>query len=1055
MGLRKTTRTGFFIAQILASLAAVGLCPVQVHAQAPAGKAEQSEQTRVIANDASLKGRVIHSFVVGQEQVSVVLDNFEFKAGDYTISGKDAVLWIRPVNTDAGEGRQITIFIEGDAKIVEPTDPKWTTTTDRVMLIGLVQRGRLTAKASSGEVSDTPQDDLPLYRRAVQKRDAARQKPQPGAGPHDPPSLVVHTQPTSPLKLPVPVIPEPAPATRPGQESPVAPPPPIEPTATQPSRQTPVTRQPDQTPSSAVPKAGAAPVKPVNFYAESLESYEGKVGRVTVAKGSVYLAQGDFDSDMFLELRAVSAVIFSGPAPAKSGGGTGGFIKGPTNRPRELKDDQPAEQGGATSRPAGGGAALIDQAGTAPVFGPGGVGQTILGVYLEGDVIIARGERKMYGDRAYYDFTNDKAVVLNAVFRGVQEPRGVPVVVRGPEARILSPREVLIYNAAVSTSDMHTPSYSVNAQTTYLIDKTPYDPNTQEPLGEKKWGYDSFNLSFRIQDVPLAWGPAAKGDFEQGPIALRRVNAGSFGDLGWGGETEWDTFRLLGLLKPEGFKARTEANIYEKGYLLGQRIAYDRTNFSGYAKMYGVFDKSRQDTFGRDNESTVQNEERGWIQLRHKQFLSDDWMLQFELSGLSDRNFLREYYPDEYYGGKEQETLIYAKKQKDNWAIDALLKYRLNRFFNEGEDLPNVSARVIGQPLLDDSVLWFGEANAGLVGYKYDNALNRDNPDYYDRFETRQELAYQMKLGPLNVVPYVAGRVGHWGEVIDEGDHVRTYGQAGVKTNMHFWRVYNEVDNRLLDVHKLKHIITPEFVFFAGGAGSVHPRDLYPVDPDIEQYPDTMTGYAFTLHQRLQTKRGPADQRRTVDWMRFDAGFGFFDNGNFDTDGRLNFSRPEQSRGNNVIFGDYTWNISDSTAFLGNINYDVSKGTITHASGSLAVARDPRLRYTVGYSYIRDLYASAITAGFDYKLSDKYTLSVLEQYDFRYDGGTNLGTSISIIRKMERWYIGLTFQYDARLENRDDRLGAYGFFLTLWPEGVPEFRLRTSRMTLTNGSSAN
>ena len=57
------------------------------------------------------------------------------------------------------------------------------------------------------------------------------------------------------------------------------------------------------------------PALPVEFRADRISSREEGEGkdrrRVTVAHGNVYVAQGNPDSEMFLEMRAGSAVVFS------------------------------------------------------------------------------------------------------------------------------------------------------------------------------------------------------------------------------------------------------------------------------------------------------------------------------------------------------------------------------------------------------------------------------------------------------------------------------------------------------------------------------------------------------------------------------------------------------------------------------------------------------------------------------------------------------------------------------------------------------------------------
>ena len=301
----------------------------------------------------------------------------------------------------------------------------------------------------------------------------------------------------------------------------------------------------------------------------------------------------------------------------------------------------------------------------------------------------------------------------------------------------------------------------------------------------------------------------------------------------------------------------------------------------------------------------------------------------------------------------------------------------------------------------------------------------------------------------MKIVPFATGRATWWGDAMDNGKHCRLYGQVGIRAATHLWRVY-QAEDRLFDIHGLKHIITPEATAWLSDASGVHSRDLFPMEDETERHLMRMGGAAVGLHQRLQTRRGHAGERRTVDWMRASIVAGVYspDSNGLIADGRFFSYRPEYSLAQNHINGEYIWNISDSTALLADANYDIDSGRFRRSNVGLAVARSPRLRYFLGMRCINDMDSTVGTAGFSYKLGSKYIISGLEQFDFSYRGRENLATSFSIVRKFPRWYVGVTFTFDAR----NDDLGLY---LTLYPEGIPEVRLASGRMSVLGGSSDN
>ena len=126
--------------------------------------------------------------------------------------------------------------------------------------------------------------------------------------------------------------------------------------------------------------------------------------------------------------------------------------------------------------------------------------------------------------------------------------------------------------------------------------------------------------------------------------------------------------------------------------------------------------------------------------------------------------------------------------------------------------------------------------------------------------------------------------------------------------------------------------------------------------------------------------------------------------------------------------------LTDTTALLADMNYDLVDGHCDRVNVGFAVQRDPRLSYYLGLRYIKELDSAVGTFALKYQINKKYSIEFQEQYDFTYRAGVNLGTRISIVRKFPRWYVSLTFLYDQRLDADDD----IGVIIALWPEGVPE-----------------
>ena len=83
--------------------------------------------------------------------------------------------------------------------------------------------------------------------------------------------------------------------------------------------------------------------------------------------------------------------------------------------------------------------------------------------------------------------------------------------------------------------------------------------------------------------------------------------------------------------------------------------------------------------------------------------------------------------------------------------------------------------------------------------------------------------------------------------------------------------------------------------------------------------------------------------------------------------------------------------------------------------------------------------AAVGTVGGYYKINRKYFVSAFQQYDFRYNDGSNLATSVSFVRKFPRWYVAFSFSY---VEATDE----VTFVISFWPEGVPELNIGSGHL---------
>ena len=730
-------------------------------------------------------------------------------------------------------------------------------------------------------------------------------------------------------------------------------------------------------------------------------------------RGQIYVSQAAVKNKLMLEMRADAAVIFQD-------------LQG-LEQDQEEKDRKSAEQ----------------------------IAKSFTGVYLEGHVLLSQGERTIRAQRVYYDFRRQQALILDGMLRVVEEQRKIPIYLRGKEIRQLSEREFLAKKATITSSDFYRPEYHIGASKIRLEDTTPRDEQGKA-TGEQRLHFEADNTTFNVEGWPMLWWPKLTGDIRHGETPLNAVRIGNSNINGLSVETDWWLYRLLGLEEPPNVKAILGLDYMSKrGGVVRYELDYLRDQYEGYSRGFLMEDHG-EDQLGQVREDLQPaNELRGRMLWRHRHYLPGDWELQLELSYISDINWLEEFEEREFDTGKDQETAIYLKKQRDNWAFSLLANARLMDFINLTEHYPEARLVVIGEPI-GELASGFLDIRGGVVRLRASDTFGPPEPlesSGVGRADARAELDLPLQLSIIKIVPYATARGSVWDDSPIGGGEQRYFITTGIRAGTQFWRVYDKVESRLLDLYQLRHIIQPQVHVFATdsnmGHGELGTR-LWPFDQEVEGLRD-FDAVSIALLQTLQTKRGPTEDRRVVDWMSLNVRASFFNRlsplwGSSDFSdpawptnmvrllgrGRWVDYRPENSFPRDNIQADLSMRLSDTTMLFADATYDMSNGGMDQTNIGLAVTRSPRLSYFVADRFDSIVDMQALTAGATYKVNEKYTLAGAQQIDI--DNGNPLATSISLVRKFPRWYMALTLDLDRAR-------GSNGIMLSIWPEGAPEVRI--------------
>jgi len=752
--------------------------------------------------------------------------------------------------------------------------------------------------------------------------------------------------------------------------------------------------------------------------------------RVIFTTGNVYAYRGKPGTDKYLELRADAGVVFLPPA----GQGDEAHDAVPPAAGDVAKEAVPRESGQDRD--------IADL--EAAFLTDGGEGQ-VEGVYLEGDIVLMRGLHMIRANRLYYDFLADRALILDAVIRTWVPERDMPLYIRAAEIRQLSEREYAADKAVITTSEFHTPHYHIGVEKIELTDRTPAT-FAGERIAPRSGLFRLRGATFNINNIPIAYWPEIRGEISEGETSIKGIRLGYSDDFGVEVETRWQLFNVLGLATPDGFDSTFRLDYFsERGPAAGVDLEYNRDDYFGTFLGYVINDEGEDNLGGRLSSVEPDTELRGRVLIRHRHYLPDDWQLTLETSYISDRTFLEEYYEGEFDRGKDQETLLYLKKQRDNWAFTSHLQWRILDFFTQTERLPDFSFRLLGEPLVDD-VTWYSENRAGWVRYRAEEpeglkrlfGIHDDSSGTVARADSRQEVEWPIDVGQVRLVPFASVRGSAWDDSPQAGGVARVFGTYGVRGSMYLWRVYEDIRSDFWDIDGIRHVIKPDIVAWASHTNR-DSHELFAFDEDVEGI-DEVDGVTVGVRQRWQTKRGQGDRRRAVDLVTWDLEVGLFNNAESDeiTNGYTSFTRPENSISQNYVNSLLIWRINDATALVSDANFDINDGELDVFNASLVVDRTPRLSYLLGYRFIEESNSNLLGFGANYKISEKYAVAVREEFDMA--RGRTADFTVGLVRKFPRWFVILAFDLD---EGEDD----IGLTMSLVPEGLPRAALGSRRFT--------
>lgn len=518
--------------------------------------------------------------------------------------------------------------------------------------------------------------------------------------------------------------------------------------------------------------------------------------------------------------------------------------------------------------------------------------------YMEGNIEFRQGDRTIYADRMYYDVANHVGTVLNAdMLTPVPSYEGklrlhADVLQKTAENRYFA------QNAFITSSRFGEPGYRLQAGDVYFEDfarpvvdplsgQPLLDPYNNQPMIDHESQVTAANDFLFIGPVPIFYWPVLTTDLNEPAYYIRSARLRQDNVYGTQILTKWDGYQLLGVRnKPKGTDFLIDLDYLNKrGFGYGASFKYDREGMfdipghvAGFADFWAVQDHG-VDSLGQGR-MAVPPEASYRYRLfgQHRELLPYDLRLSAEFGWISDRNFLEEYYKNEWDELKDETTGIELKQLHENlsWSISA--DYRINDFFTQTNWLPRLDHYWLGQSLFRDAFTWYEHSSLAYAQFRPTNVPENVSvgavtgaagpfnflpwevqPVQGERFATRQEIDWPIQLGAVKVVPYALGEAAHWGQDVNGNNLDRLFGQAGVRASVPMWSVDPTFSSDLLNVHGLAHKVVFDAEFSYSKANqNFENLPLYdPLDDDsVEAFRRRFLTTTFGLPSRLLTPTG-------------------------------------------------------------------------------------------------------------------------------------------------------------------------------------------------------
>jgi hypothetical protein len=241
---------------------------------------------------------------------------------------------------------------------------------------------------------------------------------------------------------------------------------------------------------------------------------------------------------------------------------------------------------------------------------------------------------------------------------------------------------------------------------------------------------------------------------------------------------------------------------------------------------------------------------------------------------MSDKDVIKDYFYYEYEEmGDNPDNYLSVITQKDDYSTEFLVRKRFDNFLTVVERLPEYRFDIPNYRVTQALPIYYKGSGSGVYlneTFNKNTYLTGQKDLGTIRVDIYNQVGYAAKFfRSLNIMPYAGTEDTYysrnkWGDT----NLIRAAFVGGVDASIKFYRVYDiNTDYLGLDIHKIRHVITPTAKYYYTHQPTISPDNLTQFD-SIDSL-DKRNGILLSLENKLQTKRLKGETMQSVDLATF------------------------------------------------------------------------------------------------------------------------------------------------------------------------------------------